>query len=232
MPSTYKLQLVSEQADLSSATIEDVSDYVGEARSDKANFLVVSKNNKSGTPTYLAVDNSAPVSAMSWNFPTAIPGWYRFNMIRLPLYSTSPITTQQEISSMGVITQYATVVFHTPTQQVVKALTTGSVSVQPGQGGWQTYWQVISDLSQLVDYGAIQVLVHGDLIDAQFRDVLRDELDAIHQKPWFSETKERVKIYEQYFELDVDLEGLQSLNAQGRYAEMEESAEIMIEKYL
>src|SRR6516225_5215677 len=138
--STYKLQLYSEQADASSGVIQDVSTYAGENRTDKANFLVASKNDKNGTPTFLTgIDNTQPVSAMQWSFPTAIDGWYRFNLLRLPLYSSSPISTVQEIQSGGVITQYATVVYHTPTQQVVKALTTGSVTVQPGAPGWQTY---------------------------------------------------------------------------------------------
>lgn len=230
----YELELVAEQEDQSSAVIMDVSVYTGENRSDKANFLAVSKNDASGNATYLgSIDNTQPLTAIQWTFLTALDGWYQFNLIRLGLYSSSPIVTQAEIKDgQGVITQYATVVFHTPTGQVVKAKTTGTITVQPGQTGWQTYWEVISDYSVLVGYGTINVLQWGDLIDCYLRDGLRDGLDAINSKPWFSETQNRVKLYELYFQFNSDVNGLQALNADGRFSEMEESVRQYTKKYL
>jgi hypothetical protein len=231
---TYELELESEQVDCSAATIKDVSDYQGELRTDKANLLVIAKMSSSGVPTYLSgIDNTSPLSAIVWNFPTATDGWYRFNLIRLSLYSASPVNTLAEVKDgNGVITQFATVLYHTPTSQVVKAKTTGSISVQPGAVGWQTYWEVITDLSVLVSYGTIEVLVDGQLIDCYHRDRLRDQLDAINSKPWFSDGKERAKLYEKYLQFDSDLNGLQALNSEGRFAEMEEACRQMEEIYL
>lgn len=229
----FELELESEQVDCSSAVIKDVSVYTGELRGDKANFLVASKNDKNGTPIYLTgIDNTQPLTQIQWTIPTVVDGWYRFNLIRLTLYSSSPVSTQAEIISGGIITQYATILYHTPTQQIVKALTTGSISVQPGQTGWQTYWAIVSDLTTLVNYGTIQVLVDGELVDCRLRDALRDALDAINSKPWFSEGKDRAKLYEKYFQFDADLNGLQALNADGRFPEMQESVDQMIEIYL
>lgn len=235
MPVTtvYELELQSEQADASAATVADVSVYTGELRGDKANILVVSKNDKNGTPTYLTgIVNTSPLSALTWVFSTVLDGWYRFNLLRIGIFSSGPISTVAEVSSGGIITQYATILYYTPTQQVVKALTTGSVSVMPGAGGWQTYWSVVTDYSTLVNYGAIQVLVDGELIDVRFRDALRNDLDAINSKPWFSDGKDRAKLYEKYLQFDSDLNGLQALNAEGRFSEMQESVDQMIEIYL
>jgi hypothetical protein len=229
---TYHLELVAEQADYSSAVINDASEYVDDDRGDKANFLVVSKNDKNGVPTYLTVLNPLPLSQVEWTFPTDLDGWYRFNLLRLTLYSASPVNTIHEIvDGDGVVTQYATVLYHTPTQQIVKAKTTGSITVQPGETGWETYWDIVSDLSTLVDYGTIQVHIHGDLVDPRLRDNLRDKLDAINSKPWSNNPFDRSKLYEKCFELQSDLNALQAMNANGEYMEMEEATRVYTEKY-
>jgi len=224
----YELELVAEQSDQSSAIIKDISVYDGELRGDKANFLVVSKNDKNGTPTYLTVLTALPLSQVEWTFPTATDGWYRFNLIRLTPYSSSPVSTQHEISSGGVITQYATVLYHTVTQQIVKAKTTGSISVQPGESGWETYWEVITNLSLLVDYGLIQVHVHSDKIDVRLRDKYRDYLEVLRDKFIIGERANGPE-YEKTELLKLMLNGITALNQAERYAEMESTVRIMEE---
>lgn len=225
----YELGLVAEQADASSAVIKDVSVYVGELRGDKANFLVVSKNDKVGTPTYLVVSNPLPLSQVEWTFPTALDGWYRFNLLRLALYTASPINTVHEIKNVsGVITQYATVVYHTTTQQVVKAKTTGSITVQPGEVGWQTYWDVVSDLSTLVNYGPIQVLIHHDLIDVRLRDKYRDLLERLKDKFIIGDNAKGPE-FDKTELLSFMLDSINALNWENKSSEMEETVRIMEE---
>lgn len=224
----YELELVAEQSDQSSAIIQDVSVYDGEARVDKANFLVVSKNDKNGTPTYLVVANALPLSQVEWTLPTLTDGWYRFNLMRLTPYSASPVNTVEEISSSGVITQYATILYHTITEQIVKAKTTGSISVQPGETGWETYWEVISDLPVLVNYGVIQVHVHSDKIDVRLRDKYRDYLEVVRDKFIIGE-KASGPEYEKTELLKLMLNGLEALTQVERFAEMESTVRIMEE---
>lgn len=225
----YELELVAEQSDQSSAIIQDVSVYDGEARVDKANFLVVSKNDKNGTPTYLVVANALPLSQVEWTFPTVLDGWYRFNLLRLTLYSSPPVNTLAEVvDGNGVITQYATILYHTTTSQVVKAKTTGSISVQPGETGWETYWEVISDLPVLVNYGVIQVHVHSDKIDVRLRDKYRDYLEVVRDKFIIGE-KASGPEYEKTELLKLMLNGLEALTQVERFAEMESTVRIMEE---
>jgi len=227
----YELELEAEQADQSSAIIKDVSVYDGELRTDKANFLVVSKNDRLGVPTYLVVTNPLPLSQVEWTFPTLTDGWYRFNLIRLALYSASPINTVHEIvDGGGVITQYATVVYHTPTSQIVKAKTTGSIAVQPGELGWATYWDVVSDLSTLVNYGTIQVLIHHDLIDVRLRDKYRDYLEQLKDKFIIGEDA-KGPLFERASLLSTMLDAINSLNWEDKSSEMEETVRIMEEMF-
>lgn len=231
--STYALEVQAEQSDQSSAIIVDTTVYSGEARMDKANFLVVSKNDKSGIPTYLTIDNTHPLTVTEWVFATLLDGWYQFIMLRLTLYSTSPVSTVQEIvDGSGNITQYATVLYHTPTGKVVKALTTGVITVQPGATGWQTYWaDLTNNLSALANYGSIVVTNYSDLIDAHLRDKLRDAVDVVNSKPWSNNPFDRSKLYEKQFEFEADLNGLQVLNASARYSNMEEQTRYLYEMW-
>lgn len=227
----YELELVAEQADGSSAVIKDVSVYTGELRGDKANFLVVSKNDKVGTPTYLVVSNPLPLSQVEWTVPTVIDGWYRFNLLRLALYSASPINTVHElVNGSGVITQYATVVYHTTTQQVVKAKTTGAITVQPGEVGWQTYWDVVSNLSTLVNYGPIQVLIHHDLIDVRLRDKYRDLLEELKDKFIIGDNATGPK-FDKTQLLSLMLDSINALNWENKSSEMEETVRRMEELF-
>lgn len=227
----YELELVAEQADQSSATIKDVSQYNDDLRTDKANFLVVSKIDKNGTPTYLIVSNALPLSQVEWEFPTAIDGSYDFNMIRLSKYTSSPVNTVHEIVSGPTITQYATVLYHVSTEQVVKAKTTGSISVQPGETGWETYWDVVTDLSTLVGYGDIDVLTHHDLVDVRLRDKYRDCLEQIKDKFIIGE-EAKGPLFDKASLLSTMLDAINALNWEDKYLEAEETVRVMEEMFV
>src|SRR4051812_48606145 len=84
----FELDLDSEQVDCTKAYIKEVTEYgaPNEDRDDKANLLVVSKNDKLGVPAFLTVVNSAPFSQDIWEIPTEVDGWYQFNLLRIPPY--------------------------------------------------------------------------------------------------------------------------------------------------
>jgi hypothetical protein len=217
---SYGLELLWEQSDFTSSIFNDASDYDGEVRTDKANFLVVAKMDKNGTPTYLAVANPAPLTATDWTFPTTKEGWYRANLLRMPLYSASPVNTVANV----------TILYHTPTSQVVKAKTTGTITVQPGETGWATYWTVVSDLTTIVG-SAVDVLTWSDLVDCRLRAKLRDRTDELNQVPYSNVPHEWFKRYDKVLRLEADLDSLQVMNSADEYAEMEEATRVFVEMY-
>lgn len=237
MPSTYALTLDYQQTDKTQAIITDTSTYSGELRGDKANFLVVSKQDKVGVPTYLTVNNPSPLTAMSWTFPTALDGWYRFNFLRIPDQTTNDsVTVVAEASTGGVITTYASIIYFVPTGKLYKSLTSGTFTLSgaflPSATVPTTYWSApITDLTTLVNYGAIQVLTWGDLISAYLKDILRDYLQALSNKPWYHPLYENNQIFEKANNLDSDLNGVEALNSDQRWAEMEESVRTMSDMY-
>lgn len=218
---TIELELKSEQVDCSKAYINDVSAWgaPNDNRNAAANFLVVSKNTVNGTPTFLSVLNSAPLSQLEWEIPTVVDGWYQFNLLRIPIYVDGTYVPEIKDGN-GVITQAASVLWHQPTGYVVKAIA-GSTNVEPGDVNWQASWEVIGDLSTLISYPSIITNIHHDLIDCYLRERYRDLLEeAIAEFGCQDCSKSAAFIKAD--QVDTLLNGANALNWEDKSAQMEE----------
>lgn len=214
-----ELELQSEQVDCSLAYIDDVSTWgIGgaEARNAQANFLIAAKVDKNGVPTFLVVNTSDPLNQLEWVIPTAVDGSYYFWLLRIPLFSAIASYVIEVKNAQGVVTTPASIVYNTVTGKVYKA----KVPVTPAAFN-PLQWDIITDLSTIIDYGSIVTHLHRDLIDcylrAQYRDLLEDAIDEFGTDNFSTAIS-----FEKADRVDTLLNGANALNWENKSEEMEE----------
>jgi hypothetical protein len=144
-PSTSFTQNVD---DIYSGVVADTTSNYGGSnplRGDAANYLLWSKTDQNGNRVFNNPDFGAVLAIMQWTVTISVSGWYERMLMRIQPYNNGS-SYVPEISSGGIITQYASVVYYAATNKVYKCIlsSTGHLPTDA------TYWVEVPDLSTLI----------------------------------------------------------------------------------
>ena len=155
---TLALTFTQDVDDIATGVVDDTTADYGsgsvEARSDKANFLLWSKTDENGTRTFDNPTSGNELTILQWDVNTAEDGFYEAILLRFPLYDAGTAYVI-EVSSGGVISQYASVFYYATTDKVYKTIQAGT-----GQDPVNTaYFEEVTDLSTLITNTNVQVKI-------------------------------------------------------------------------
>lgn len=226
----FELQLDEEQVDCSSSFINNVTEYGGaeEDRGDSAEFMLIAKVDVQGVPTYLPVVNNDPLVQLKYEFPTAIDGHYQFSLLRIRIYNPATTYVWEILNSEDILTQGASVVYLGATMSVYKAKLNNFSGIAPNAVNGADYWDLVADLSVLIDYPSIITHVHNDLVDCYLRDRAKDLMKIAIDKYGCHDCVNS----EEYKKASVvlfRLNGINALNWEEKSAEMEEATRALTE---
>lgn len=205
----------TQNSDIETGVITDTTDYsVGgnPARSATANYLLWSKTNSSGTRTFDNPDPGNVLSTLVYTVNTTKDGYYEAILIRVTPYDPDENYVEQQQAG-NVITQYASIVYDS--SSVYKCINP-ITGVAPSDPSGSTYWEVVEDLSTLLDNPNVDVYIKPIYIKIRSMECIADkfkscgcgcagDLDKIRQP----------------LTLRYELVGADSQFANGNYTEME-----------
>lgn len=145
-PSTSFTQDVDDiYAGVVADTTPDYGTGGNPVRGDAANYLLWCKTDENGDRVFNNPAFGNVLSIMSWDVETPTPGWYERMLMRIQPYNNST-SYVPEVSSGGIITQYAGIVYYPSTDTVYKCIlaSTGNTPTNT------TYWSPVTDLSDLI----------------------------------------------------------------------------------
>src|SRR5690606_5781553 len=105
-------------------------------RSDVANFLLVSSNNKNGDRSYLGVVNTDPLTTLVWAIQTSEDGWHQATLLSIGIWNSSQEFVPNDVA------------YYQPTGKVYKATQTNT-NVAPDSGSGPANWEEVGDLSTI-----------------------------------------------------------------------------------
>lgn len=236
MALTYEFAITAYQADCSANTLTDNTVYGnGELeRHQMANYLIASKMDVAGTPTYLTVDNTGARNTTgeadlnnyvesTWEFPTVTDGWYQFIVLSVPLYSNA--TDYQA----GTSATDQDIVFYTTDNTFYKCIQDngpGTTVVAPGSD--TAYWVALditdTETTWVPYIDNTQILAtsqHDDLVTCRAEDCLAEALEKAVDAGLCKDCDEPMQI-KKWQRIDVLLNGALAKNYQEKMAEAEE----------
>lgn len=134
----FTLEFEQGQA-IDAGTIYDRSTYGGSnpERSERANVLLLSQNDKNGNRTYLTVPNTTPLSSLSWTFTHEKDAWHQATILSFELWNSSDEFTGGNNA-----------VYHSDSGKFFKCLDTNT-NVEPTSGSGPLYWEEITDFTDI-----------------------------------------------------------------------------------
>jgi hypothetical protein len=154
------LSFTQDVDDINIGTLTDTTDDYGqgavEARGDAANFPLWSKTDQDGNRVFTNPDPGNVLATMNWSVQTLLDGWYEGMIVRVQPYD-NVVAYVPELSSGGIITQYASIVYYPTTGFVYQciAASTGNLPTD------EDFWEVVEDLSTLLDNTNVQVKIQN-----------------------------------------------------------------------
>lgn len=131
------------------------------ARSDKANVLLLSQNDKAGTRTYLTIVNTTPLSSLTWAFASAQDGWHQATLLVFAKWSGATAYTANNNA-----------IFYTVNSKFYKCIT-NNTNIAPDSGSGPANWTEITDFT-LIQQGYTNV----DVTDYNFPVQSRIAIDT------------------------------------------------------
>lgn len=136
-------------------------------RTDRANYLLVSKNAVNGARTYLTVSNTDPLNTLVWNLTSEADGWHQATLLSINKWNGSDSFTSSGDPD---------VVYYTPTNKVYRCIQ-NNTNIAPDSGSGGDYWEEVTDLTELQqDHENLEVIDYEFLIDSRTAIDLGDEL--------------------------------------------------------
>lgn len=158
----YTLEHVQGEA-VDAHTINDNSEWgvgANPARTDRANHLLVSQNDKGGARTYLDIINTDPLNAITWAFTSAQDGWHQATLLVFEKWDGITAYTADDNA-----------VFYTVTSKFYKCIQ-NNTNVAPDSGSGPDNWTEITDFT-LIQQGYTNV----DVTDFDFKVTSRLSID-------------------------------------------------------
>lgn len=104
-------------------------------RSDRANYLLISKNDKNGTRTYITIANTTPLSTMIWAFTSTADGWHQGTILSVNKWANGAHVVDD-------------VVFYTTTGLFYNCIEAHS-NIAPDSGSGSQYWEEVTDFTEI-----------------------------------------------------------------------------------
>jgi hypothetical protein len=135
-----------------------------DARTDRANYLLVSKNDPSGNRTYLTVSNTDPLNTLVWNLQSTIDGLHQATLLSFRKWSGATAYVAN-----------TNAIFYTVTGLFYKCIQ-NNTNIAPDSGGGDAYWTEIEDFTEIMQgYSNVDVVDYEFLIDARTSICIADE---------------------------------------------------------
>lgn len=164
---TYTLEFV-QGATVEAGVINDNSSWgvgANPARTDRANVLLLSQNDKEGVRTYLDIVNTDPINAITWAFESSQDGWHQATLLVFNIWDDATEYTAA-----------VNAVYYSATGKFYKALLTNT-NVAPDSGSGPTNWEEITDFT-LIQQGFTNVDVtdYDFPVESRIATALTDKL--------------------------------------------------------
>ena len=234
MALTYDFHISAYQADCSTNTVTEDTVYGnGEAERDTmANYIIGAKMDVDETPTYIDVVNDAPLNTSGssdlddyvpseWIFPTAKDGWYRFNVLSIPLYSNAVDYV------VGSGDSDVSIVYDASEEQFYRCIQNNGPGSSVQAVTETAYWQLLdyTDNEAFVPFidntTLIASTIYDDLVTCYGEDCLVRELQEAVKAGLCKDCKEYTDI-KSYHRVDILINGALAKNYQDKMAEAEE----------
>jgi hypothetical protein len=246
MALTFEYAITAVQSDCSTNTLSDATVYGNgeDERHQRANYVIASKNDTAGTPSYITIDNSAAHNISGQAdlndyvpdeiiFPTAVDGWYQFFILSCPLYAGS--TDYQAETVVGDSNDFS-VVYYVTDNTFYKCLTANGPSnggdVLPGAD--PLVWEALSVASTdtvatwvpIIDNTQIDTHQHDDLVTCYAENCMVRLLETAVDEGLCKDCDQFGKIHA-YMRVDILVNGANAKNYENKLAEAEEIARFL-----
>jgi hypothetical protein len=164
---SYALKFVQNINGTQGLVQDTTPDYgVGDkdARAAKAAVLCYSANDEKGDRTYQTIVNTNPLSRLEWEVTTPESSWTQGTLLRITIWTAELSTVKELKDSQGIITQAATVVYHSDTNKYWKAIEP-STNIPPDDASGSTYWEEVTDFTTLIDYESVEQFTEDFMVD-------------------------------------------------------------------
>lgn len=169
-PSTSFIQDVDDvYAGVVTDTTPDYGVGGNPARNAAANYLLWSKTDSDGNRVFTNPSPGNVLTVLTWDVITLTAGWYERMLMRIQFYN--PATAYvPEISSNGIISQYASIVYYGTTDKVYKCklATTGNAPTDT------TYWEEVTDLSTLISNTNVSTTISNTYVRSIVDEGMRE----------------------------------------------------------
>lgn len=140
-----------------------------ELRSDRANYLLVSKNAVNGDRTYLTVTNTTPLSTLIWSLNSSADGWHQATLLSFKKWNSGTTYVANDVQ------------YYTSTGLFYYCIL-GHSNIAPDAVNGSTYWTVITDFTLIQQgYTNVEVIDYEFLIDSRSAVIITDEFYKILQ---------------------------------------------------
>jgi hypothetical protein len=137
------------------------------ARTDRGNYLLVSKNSYAGVRAYIIVSNNDPLNTLIWTLVSSVDGWHQATLLSFNKWNGS-----DPFSSSGS----PDVVYYTPTNKFYKCID-DNTNIAPDSGSGSDYWEEITDFTEIQqNHSNVEVIDYHFLIDSRISIDITDEL--------------------------------------------------------
>jgi hypothetical protein len=159
---TYELEFLQNSEDSDAGTVQDNSEWgegANPARNLRANVLLLSKNDKNGTRTYLVITNDDYLAKVAWTFTHDHDGWHQATLLVFGFWA---IGTE--------FTAGVNAVYYEDTGKFYSCKITNTGTAPDAVSG-STYWEEITDFTEIQ-----QGYTNVDVEDLDFNVKARTEL--------------------------------------------------------
>lgn len=240
MALTFEYAITAVQADCSGNTLTDNTVYGnGELeRHQLATYIIAAKMDVEGTPTYITMDNTAPVNTtgqadLNDYVPTTIPfstsadGWYQFFMVQVEFYTTSSYVAGTGFADCSVV-------YDTTDGNFYYCVQDNTGGAQPPNTDDGTYWVQLplTDDTTIVPTNWLSIVQndntqvydihqHDDIVTCRAENCLVRLLESAVDEGLCKDCNEFFKIKD-YMKIDVLVNGANAKNYEDKQSEAEE----------
>ena len=134
-------------------------------RADRAVYMLLSQNDKSGNRTYINLINTSPLSALTWAIESAQDGWHQATGLQFVLWDGATEFTAD-----------VNACYHSSSGKFYKCTTTHT-NVEPTSGSGPNNWEAITDFTEIQQgYTNVTVTDYDFPVESRTAVLIADKL--------------------------------------------------------
>ena len=241
----FEYAITGVQSDCSNNFLTDNTVYGNgeDERHQRANYIIASKMDVEGTPTYISIDNSAAHNITGESvlddyvpdvitFPSANDGWYQFFVLSTQIYAGSTDYTAETIADANDYN----VIYYDTDDKFYKCLTdngpTYGGDVLPGSD--PAVWlelsieaaDVLATWVPIIDNTTIDTHEHNDVVTCYAENCMVRLLEKAVDEGLCKDCDQFGKVHS-YMRVDILVNGANAKNYEEKQAEAEEIARFL-----